>query len=216
MSRISFLDKSNFVILGTRQKSLGINLQGNFLVFFKMAGDPNCAEFEPIFAKLSQTEKRVSHAILDVSQYKEIVIWSRETSTPITGVPLLILYVEGRPHAKFNGTKNVTSIQTFITKALGAGAQSQPNKQFMPSNNMYGAGGSSPGYSAPGGMNHQQGNAWEPDIGKAPSMKGIIKGYSKGGYATGNNVEEEDEMKLKIPDSVIPWNTPWEAEFQEN
>lgn len=213
MSRISVLNGSNFMILGTRQKSLGINIQGSVLVLFKMQNDPNCAAFEPVFSKLASQENRVMFAILDLAHNRDVAKWSMETSTQIRAVPLLILYINGKPHAKFNGAQNVSSVQGFITKALGAamGTPASVHSQtsgvpssFMPSQNMY------------GGQNYsqQQKKSWEPDIGKAPSLKGIIKGGVPKGFA-GNGYEEEDEPRLLIPDTVIPHNTPWEAELQE-
>jgi hypothetical protein len=203
---LTFLNSSNFVILGTRSKTLGINLRGNVLVLFKMAGDANCSQFEPIFVQASQQERRVSFAVLDVNQCKDVVMTSRDTTTPITAVPSLILYINGRPHAKFKGTKNLASVQNFITTALKTTPEAPTQtKQFMAPpqtaqpQNMYG------GYQQPQ-------NVHVPDIGKAPSMKSVLKNT---GYGMGNNVEEEDEPTLLIPDAVIPWNTPWEAEFQK-
>lgn len=184
-----------------------------------MQSCPNCKEFEPIFARLASTEKRVSHAVLDVSDNRDVVLSSRETNTPIAAVPVIILYVNGRPHAKFSGTKNIPSIQNFVTKALqvrdtGAGPQRQ--QQFMPSTATKG-GGKVRHHGDPHGDQHgvPGGKAWVPEIGAAPSMKGIIKGAGgrSGGYANGMNVEEDDEPRLMIPDNVIPHNSPWDAEF---
>jgi thiol-disulfide isomerase/thioredoxin len=209
MSNISFLSSENFVVMGSRQKTLGISIPGNVLVFFKMQRCNNCAEFEPIFASLSKKENRVTHAILDVTDNRDVVISSRDTNTPIAAVPVIILYINGRPHAKFNGTKNIPSIQNFITKALqsnmSASAVPSRQQQFMPST---------------GGKVRQEvdqmggnGKAWLPDIGTAPSMKGKIKGDGRSGYAQGANLEEDDEPRLSMPDSVTPYNAPWEAEL---
>ena len=216
MSSIAFLASHNFVVIGTRQKTLGINLQGNVFVFFRMHGCDSCAQFEPIFAKLSEIEKRVTCAILDVTQCRDVVMWSRDTSTPITAVPVLILYINGRPHAKFNGTKNISSIQAFITKALQSNPSASTQQPFMPNqqvpqpsqHNIYGG-----NYTPPrgGGGSYQQGKSYMPEIGTAPSMKGIIKGY-----AADNNVEDDDDSKLMVPDTVIPYNAPWEAEISEH
>lgn len=218
MSSITFLTSQHFVVIGTRQKTLGINIQGNVFVFFKMYGCDNCAQFEPVFAQLSKLEGRVTCAILDVTQNRDVVIWSRSTSTPISAVPVLILYVNGRPRAKFNGTKNIPSIQAFITKALQAEPSGPPQQPFMPhqqsppgQQNMYGGGYSAPPGSHPGGGGAPPGKSYMPEIGSAPSMKGIIKGY-----ATGNNVEEDEDARLIVPDTVIPHNTPWEAEINDS
>lgn len=210
---IKFLSHADFVTIGTRQKTLCIRLQGNVFIFFKMRGCNNCAEFEPVFAQLSKMENRVACSVLDVTDQanREVVKWSRETSTPITAVPILILYVNGRPHAKFHGTKNIQSIQGFITKALQTNTPAA-TQSFMPpaQTNMYGGASYPPNYGPPqeygplppGG----RGKTYTPEIGNAPSLKGVIKGYSGG-----NNVEEDEDSRLATPDTVIPHNSPWEC-----
>lgn len=210
MSSITFLGSHNFVVIGTRQKALGINIPGNVLVFFKMDRCPNCSQFEPVFAQLPKQETRVNCATLNITQNKDVVIMSRDTSTPITAVPILILYINGQPYARFNGTKNIESIRAFITKALSSNPSGQHQQQFMQTpvqQNMYG--GSRPP-AAQGGPAYNQSKSFMPEIGTAPSMKGIIKGY-----ASGNNVEDDEDSTLFIPDTVIPHNRPWEAEIHE-
>jgi thiol-disulfide isomerase/thioredoxin len=222
MSNIKHLTSANFVIFGKQQKTLGINLNGNVLVFFKMTGCQNCSTFEPVYGQLATKEHRVMFAVADVSQYRDIVNMSRNTLTPIQAVPSLILYINGRPHAKFNGTKNIPSLESFITKALSTGIDQQTppfqnQQQFMQQSpnavpsNMYG-GTARP--MAPQGYSQQQ-NSYYPEIGEAPSMRGVIKGTSNnGGYAKINTVEEEDDSKILIPDGIVPYNTPWETEYR--
>jgi hypothetical protein len=215
MANITFLSSEDFIVMGTRQKTLGITVPGNVLVFFKMKRCPNCAEFEPVFARLASKENRVTHAVLDVTDNRDVIISSRETNTPIAAVPVIILYINGRPHAKFSGTKNIPSIQNFITKALQANttAAPAPQQQFMPSAASAKAGGKVR-QGGPQQMQGGGGKAWVPDIGAAPSMKGIIKGAGgRSGYAQGMNVDDDDEPRLMIPDTVIPHNAPWEADF---
>lgn len=212
MANIAYLNESDFVVLGQKQKTLGLSRRGNVLVFFKITNDNNCVEFEPVFAQLARKEQRVTCATLDVIQNRGVLNISRQTTTPINSVPVLILYVNGKPLAKFNGTRNLPSIQNFISNALQSAGNTasppQPQQQFMPR-------------QTPTNVFANQGNAapppghksYMPDIGNAPSMKGIIKGGNGGGYGIGNNVEEDDEPRLMVPDTVIPHNTPWEADM---
>jgi len=219
MAHIMFLSPADFTIVGQKVKTLGISKMGNVLVLFKMSNDANCNQFEPIFATLATQENRVGFAVVDISPTspgREVVIWSRNTTTPINGVPMLLLYVNGVPHAKFNGARTVQSIRTFITKALEAAmsrgsptvAPPASQGQFMqtPTAASYtpmptGAGGNMYGGPAPRGGPH-----YAPEI-KSPSLKGVIKG----GVPQGG-VEVEEEYKLEIPDDVVPHNTPWEAD----
>jgi hypothetical protein len=205
------LSHQNFSVVGTHQKTLCTNLRNVALIFFKMDGCDNCAQFSPIFFKLAKTDNRVSYAILNITQNKDVVIWSRQTSTPINTVPTLILYINGKPHARFNGTKNIPSLQSFITQALAtpSGAApmpaAAPQQQFMaapPPQNIY------------GGQPPQNKQMYMPDIGPSPSMKNMIKGGT-GVYPGGAGyVEAEDENLLLAPDTVVPWNKPWETEMQ--
>lgn len=210
MNSITFLDSSNFVLIGTQNKLLGVTISDPFLVFFKMKSSEPCRIFEPIFSELSTIDKRVSYGILDVERYKNVVAQSRSTSTPITSVPLVILYLGGRPHAKYNGSKNVASMQTFITEMFKT--QLPPKSFQAPNTGMYG------GPAQPNMAQVQGKNKNMPDIGRAPSMKGVLKGsQNPAGYSSGGNyVEDEEHPRLMIPDSVTPWNAPWEAELQND
>lgn len=199
------LNSDNFVVLGTRTKTLGINVSGNVLVFFKMNTCPNCAAFEPIFVSLSHQENRVTHAVIDVGQYRDVAMTSKNTSTPITAVPCLILYIDGRPHSRIPGAKNVNAVRDFITKSLQAKPKAA-QQQFMPTQN-YGGNSAVKMQQVPSSS-----KSYVPDIGNAPSMKGIIKG-TRGGYSGGNNIEDEDEPRLQIPDDVTPYNCPWNADL---
>lgn len=216
MPPIKSLTAKNFVITGNAQKTLCINVDGAFLVFFKMMGCENCKAFEPVFVNLSKQESRVMLAVVDLTSNKDIVQWSRQTSTPINAVPVLILYINGRPHAKFNGTKNIVSIQNFISKALEAATNTAPPAQFVSSQQPTAAMAAAPPLLAPsggGGRNMYGGAAppsnktYMPDLGTLPSLKGVVKGTPHG------FVEDEDEPHLITPDSVTPYNRPWEAEY---
>lgn len=210
MSIIALSDQ-NFVLHGQQRKNLGINLRGNILVYFKMGKDGNCQAFDPIFAQLAKVDKRIKFAVLDVEIYPKVVQLSRSTvQTQINAVPSLVLYIDGKPHAKCSGTKNVKSLQAFITAALKGNANTQQGQTqtFMPQNSHQGY---NPQTQNAGRLPQGGGHSWKPEIGKPPSLKGVVKGY-----AVGNNVEEEEEMKLMIPDQVVPHNTPWEAAFLDD
>jgi len=224
------------MIMGRQQKNLHINLPGNVFVFFKMTTCNECPKFIPIFEQLAAKDRRVNYAIVNVEEYRDIVVMSRQSTTPIHSVPTLILYASGRPHAKFTGNKNFQSLQKFISDALASIPQNPQSQQFMPhpqtQQNMYGGGYSGAPQGAPdprGQMGPLQGQAgfnpqntqqnakgyYSPEIGNSPSLSSVIKGGSgPGGYAYVNQVQEEDDNKLMVPDAVIPYNTPWESEYR--
>jgi thiol-disulfide isomerase/thioredoxin len=221
MSNILVLGGQNFAVIGRERKVLGTNVNGTVLVLFKITGDPNCSSFEPIFAKLATKEKRVTFAVLDIQQHRNIVNASHQTITPITGVPLLILYINGTPKAKYNGARTEQGINTFLNKALtdlSSTPAPPPQQQFMthtPSSasqqfhtqpekhtNMYGGSG-------------QQNKIYEPKFDNVPSMKNVIRGG--GGYSRVNQNPggaDDDGEKMLMPDGIIPHNKPWVADYE--
>ncbi len=201
MSEIVFLRTDNFVFMGSDKKTLGINIPGLVLVFFKMNGDQNCNAFEPVFANLTRVERRISYGILDASSNKSLIQQSRNTTTPITAVPQLYLYVNGAPHSRFTGTKNVESLRSFINKALSL--LEQP-----PQTNIYGS-GPRPTSQTP--------KTYQPEV-RPPSLKGVLKGGAPANSGIGlpGFVEDDSKQKLLVPDTVVPWNTPWDAELKES
>ncbi len=199
---ITTLTDKNFVLLGTHNKSLGINVSGYILVLFKM-NDNNSREFEPVFVQLSRVDNRVGYAVIDINKYKNVSIQSRSTSTPITAVPILILYINGVPKGKFVGSKDVQSLRTFITKFLQAGNE-PGQKQFVSAQRNVGNHGNGNNmYGEPQQLGNKK--AYMPDIGSAPSLKGALKNGI-------NMVEDDTHQELTVPDGVIPWNRPWETD----
>lgn len=228
------LSSQNFSLSGRGQKQfLNINLQGAVLCFFKMDSCPSCKGFEPIFLRLASEEPKINYAIINLSSSRDVVSLSRKSTTQITAVPFLLLFVNGGPHAKYNGKKSIQPLKSFINKALQSAPPPNitPTQGFMPrGGNMYdGSNGGYPqsshmapqrghaGYSHYGGQNNQQGSKVNmPEIGNAPNMKGKIKGdvSSQYSYMEGE-VEDDEDDKLLLPDQITPYNVPWEVNFKK-
>ena len=211
------------------KKFLNINLPGAVLCFFKMNGCPGCKGFEPIFHQLAAEENRVNYAILNVSTSRDVVSMSRKSTTSIETVPSLLLFVNGGPHARFNGKKAIQPLRSFINKALQHAPPSTSSHGFMPRGGMYDNSRGYPpshmapmqghaGYSQPGSSGPNNGNQpkhYMPEIGNAPNMKGKIKGEfgSHQGYL--EELEDDDEDKLLLPEQVTPYNVPWEIQYKK-
>jgi hypothetical protein len=196
------LTNKNFLLVGNQTKTLCVNVQGILLIYFKADSDTGCQTFDPVYAELVRKHPVIRYAICNFSegQNRQVVDMARSTSTPITSVPVLVLYADGKPFAKFSGTRNAASVKSFIDKMIEtiSAPKAAASGQFM----------SQPqGQGQPSGQGQK---AWKPDIGAAPSMKGAIRGGYSGG---GGFVEDDEEPKLLIPDTVIPYNAPWEAEM---
>ncbi len=210
------LTTQNFHLVGRQRKTLNINLQGNVLVFFKMQGCVGCNAFEPVFYQLAGIEKRINYGMVDLTPNRNVINMSRQTNTPIQAVPSLIFYINGRPHAKYNGKKNIQALRGFIAKALqsapppvvhqggGADRGSHQSDAFMPRQ----------GYQ-PQQYPGSQPKVHMPEGLKSPSMQGIVKGGGRSNYAYLNPVDEEDEEKLEMPEHVTPHNMPWESGYKK-
>jgi thioredoxin-like negative regulator of GroEL len=174
------LATNNFRVQG---KTLAVNFGEPMLILFKMDSCPACTGFEPVFVQLAKEERRVAYGVVNISSDSQVAKMSRNTTTPVSSVPFLLLYKDGRPIAKFTGKRNIPSIKSFIEKALKSVPPSQqsfaqPRSQEKIVDNFR--------------------NRGQP-TGQAPSK------YMHLG------VEEEDEMRMLAPDQVTPYNAPWEA-----
>lgn len=204
------LNSQHFRLSGDSKKTLNIGVGGNILVFFKMQGCQGCAAFEPAFVQLSRQDQRVKYAVVDVSTSKEVVTMSHQTNTPIQSVPHLILYVNGRPHARFKGKKNIPAVQSFITKALQAVPAQVVHTQGMHQMHSQAAPQQQHFMPPPQAM-RPQGATFMPEFGTTPSMNGLKNRVNNDNKNYGMADDDEDDQ-LQIPDAVVPHNVPWEAD----
>jgi thiol-disulfide isomerase/thioredoxin len=201
------LSSGNFTVKGTSKRSLSIDIPGPVLLLFTADRSPGCTTFLPLFNNLASVETRVRCAIVNISHNRDVVAMSRQTIKPITKTPTLMFYNNGTPIANFSRL-DIKSIRSTIPiiqntkeymnsqRAGGGGFQRQPAPQFVQPRqaqqpSMYG------GPSQPSQSQH----IYQPDIGQMPNMKGMLGS---------NYVEDDDDLRLKRPDAVIPHNVPWE------
>jgi hypothetical protein len=217
------LTSQNFSLSNTgKSKNLNINLGGAVLCFFKMDSCPGCNNFDPIFRQLSLEETNINYSIINLSSHRDIVTMSRQTTTPITAVPFLLLFINGNPHAKYNGQKTISALKSFINKALQHAPRISNNVQgFMPAtqhsnnrpqdiNSNRGGLQNNSSYKQIG----NQSNSYMPDIGNQPNSNNFIK--PKNDYNSQiNEVEEDKEDKLTIPEQITPYNVPWEVHYKK-
>ncbi len=131
---VQYLSDANFSAPGGR--SMRINIGGMVFVMFMSSNCPHCRTMQPVFEDLSKRELRVKFAFANVGQFKRVVGLAQTTNTPIKFVPTLILYYNGRPHARYKGKQDPQSIFAFLNKMvndLGGGMNdtfiSQPGPQ---------------------------------------------------------------------------------------
>lgn len=131
MSSLLFLSEKDFSVQqGKKGQVLCNNLPGISLVLFFSKKCPHCVSSFPVFEHLPQIIPGCRFALLNVSTYSNVARMSQKTIAPITYVPFIILYVNGRPFMKYNGEKTVKAIASFVNEVL---SKIQSKKNFSSS-----------------------------------------------------------------------------------
>lgn len=202
---VTRLNDGNFFMSG---KNMNIDMKGITLVFFKSERCQGCAVFDHVFNQIMMEERRINYATIDLSHNQNVVKMSKASTTEIQKVPHVILYDNGRPHARFTGEKTLKGIREFLGTILPTLLQRPPQVSFIqpqhhtsggyPSNDGY-------GYATGGGGGYQQ-----PVPQQAPRMQPQPSYQSPQ-----NQCDPDDEECLKMPSHIIPYNMPWETEFKK-
>lgn len=180
------------------QISMNVNIDGPVFVFFKLMNCKLCNSLIPIFNQIATQETRISCYIMDLSNNQDIIRMSRESTTRIDAVPYFVIYMNGKPYAKFTGTeRNASSLSAFITNTLNSWQKEQsfvahntnqqptPTQSYTPSQN----------FQQPRPQQQQQ-----PPQSNHPSMK---------------QCDPNDKDCIQLPGNVIPHNMPWESDFRK-
>lgn len=115
---VRYLSDEHFSNAGGRV--LRCNLPGIVFVMFKTQNCQHCAQTIPLFNQLAQRDMRLTWAVIDVGDYRNIITMSKSSNTPIRAVPMFILYVNGRPHANYKGQRAAKPIMLFLDKLLNS------------------------------------------------------------------------------------------------
>jgi len=115
MSGLLFLSSDDFQIQkGTKGHILCTNIQGFSLILFYSTQCGYCQSLIPIFKKLPGSIGGCQFGMLNVSHNKQCVMMSRQTTAPITEVPYIVLYVNGKPYMRYKGPHDPKEIGRFI------------------------------------------------------------------------------------------------------
>lgn len=115
MSGLLFLSPEDFhVTRGTRGNILCHSIPGFSLILFYSNQCEHCQIINPIFRKLPGTIGGCQFGMTNVSVSKEVVRMSRDTIAPITYVPYIVLYINGKPFMKYQGPYDADEIKKFV------------------------------------------------------------------------------------------------------
>lgn len=96
--------------------SLCHNIQGFSVLLFYSNRCVHCQQVLPIFMRLPQLVNGCQFGIVNVSTNRRLIEITKQTTSPINYVPLIILYINGRPYMKYDGPKTDVEIRKFIMK----------------------------------------------------------------------------------------------------
>lgn len=116
-SGIYFFNNNDFTI---RQNTKG-NLmcfteeyKGLYLVLFYSKECKYCDELMSEFKQLPKMILGCKFVMVNINQNPEIIQKSKESISPITYVPDLILYVNGLPYIRYDGPNKLENIKDFV------------------------------------------------------------------------------------------------------
>ena len=115
MSGLLFLNSEDFHLnKGTRGPIMCNNIQGFSLILFYSTQCQHCKELIPIFKTLPGTVGGCQFGMINISQNKKCILIAKQTITPITVVPYLIMYINGKPYMRYQGPHDAKEISRFI------------------------------------------------------------------------------------------------------
>lgn len=115
MSGLLFLTADDFKVVDTGEsKILEHNVRGFTLVLFYSTNCVHCNKLVPILKKLPGTIAGCFFGMINVNRNTLVIKKSTNTITPLTYVPYIILYYNGRPYMRYDGPANIRDIQDFV------------------------------------------------------------------------------------------------------
>lgn len=115
MSGLLFLSSEDFSIVnGTKGTIMVTNIPGFSLILFYSTQCRHCQELIPVFKTLPGTIGGCQFGMINVSQNKTCISMSKDTIAPVTVVPYLVLYINGKPYMRYQGPHDAKEIARFI------------------------------------------------------------------------------------------------------
>lgn len=116
MSGLLFLQSDDFSIQPSTRggEVLCHEIRGISVILFYSTKCDFCQKLIPIFKRLPGQIGGAQFGMANVSSDPNIVMMSRKTIAPITYVPLIILFVNGRPFIRLDQSPTEENIKKFV------------------------------------------------------------------------------------------------------
>ena len=133
MSGLLFLTSDDFTVQdGTKGKILCNPIPSFSLVLFYSTQCKHCKTLIPIFKRLPGTISGCQFGLLNVGTNMKVVQKSKGTVTEIQYVPLIILYINGKPFMRYAGKYDKDEITQFV---VSMSKRVQTKQAFSNTNN---------------------------------------------------------------------------------
>ena len=114
-----FLTSEDFSIqAGKKGQVLCTTIPGVSFILFYSNQCPHCGDVIDNFKKLPQIVPGSKFGLVNVSNNKQVAIMSQQTVSPITYVPFIVLFVNGRPFMIYNGQKTTREMAGFVYEVV--------------------------------------------------------------------------------------------------
>jgi thioredoxin-like negative regulator of GroEL len=128
MQGLLFLTAQDFYTAADKTGNLlCINMDGLSLVMFYSTKCDHCHTLMPVYKQLPNTVSGCKICMINVSNNKQVVSMSKDTLAPLTYVPFIILYVNGKPFMRYDGPHDLGELQRFIVEV----SKKVSSQQFM-------------------------------------------------------------------------------------
>ncbi len=122
-----FLNDDNFSIQNDpKGKNLCVNIEGYSLIFFYSTNCTHCQGLIPIYKKLPGAVGGCTFAMVNVNASSGVVSKSKSTQSPIKYVPLIVLYINGKPFMRYDGPHKFEEIKRFVIEIATKMSQNKP------------------------------------------------------------------------------------------
>lgn len=130
MSGLLFLTSDDFSLQkGAKGNIMCHGIPGFSLILFYSTQCRHCQTLIPIFKKLPGTIGGCQFGMINVSSNKNCVKMSKDTIAPISYVPYIVLYIQGKPFMKYNGPHDGAELKRFVIEVAN---KIQNKQKFSP------------------------------------------------------------------------------------
>ena len=131
MSSLLFLTNDDFYLTnGQKGKILCHDIKGFAFILFYSTQCVYCQNLIPIFKCLPDLVVGCHFGMINVSNNRAVIEKARDSITPITYVPYMILYINGKPFMRYDGPNEENSIRQFIME-VSQKIQDSNNNKFV-------------------------------------------------------------------------------------